>query len=478
MTATSPLDLDRATMRRLGHRVADLIADHLGTLRNQPVLTGLGRAGTDALVLRPSPDQGSDFETLVATLERDVFAYHAREPHPGFMAYVPSCPTFPAVLGDWLASGFNFFAGVWPVASGPNGLEVTVLEWFRDWLAMPSGTGGLLTSGGSGANLTAIVAARHAAVGDDASRLTRLTMYTSDQAHSSVRRAGWIAGIPREQIRSVPTDEALRLRPDALIQMIREDRSAGHIPFLVVANAGTTNTGAIDPLHALADLCERERLWLHVDAAYGGFAVLTDRGRAAMDGLGRADSVTLDPHKWLFVPFECGCLLAREPRRLADVFRIYPEYLKDVESAGEEINFADYGEQLTRYSRALKVWLSVSYFGTAAIGQAIEQGMDLASLTEQLVRDDPDLESLSAAQLGICCFRARPSGVSDPRALDALNERILAQVNAGGRYFISSTRLRGAYSLRVCVLGYRTTADDIRGLIAEVGTLARRPAPA
>ena len=470
--APNPLDLDRATMRHLGHRVADIVADHLASLREQPVLTGLGRTATDALLALPAPRTGSDFETLLATLQRDVFAYHAREPHPGFMAYVPSCPTFPAVLGDWLATGFNFFAGVWPVASGPNGLEVAVLDWFRAWLGMPAGSGGLLTSGGSGANLTAIVAARHAAVGDDGQRLARLTMYTSDQAHSSVRRAGWIAGIPRDQIRTVPTDAALRLRPEALAAMIRADRAAGFTPFLVVASGGTTNTGAVDPLHEIADLCAIERLWLHVDAAYGGFAMMTSSGRAALDGLQRADSVTLDPHKWLFVPFECGCLLVRDPRHLADVYRIYPEYLKDAESDGEEINFADYGEQLTRYSRALKVWLSVGYFGTDAIAAAIDHAIELAQGAEHYVRTHPSLKVLSGAQFGICCFRARPSALTDPGALDALNERILARVNAGGRYFISSTRLRGMYSLRVCVLGYRTTDADVRGLIDEVARFA------
>lgn len=467
MTSTS-LDLDRETMRRLGHRVTDIVADHLATLRSQPVITGLGRRETDAMLRLPAPRDGTDFELLMDTLRERVFDQHAREPHPGFLAYVPSCPTFPAVLGDWLATGFNFFAGVWPVASGPNGLEVAVLEWFREWIGMPEGAGGLLTSGGSGANLTAVVAARHAAIGDDGARLGRLTMYASDQAHSSVRRAGWIAGIPREQIRAVPTDDALRIDAAALAAMIRADAEAGFIPFLVVASGGTTNTGAVDPLHALADLCAAESLWLHIDAAYGGFGALTATGRAALDGLGRADSVTLDPHKWLFVPFECGCLLAREPRRLADVFRIYPEYLKDAESSGDEINFADYGEQLTRYSRALKVWLSVSYFGTDAIAAAIGQGIELAALAESLAVDSPVLEVLSPAQFGICCFRAHPAGIDDGDALDRLNERILGQVNAAGRFFISSTRLRGAYSLRICVVSYRTTAADIRMLMADI----------
>ena len=472
MSSPRSLDLDLESMRRLGHRVADVVAEHLASLRRQPVLTTLDRRRADELLFGPPPVHGTDFESLLDVLRERVFAYHAREPHPRFLAYVPSCPTFPAVAGDWLATGFNFFAGVWPVAAGPNELEVVVLDWFRQWIGMPAGTGGLLTTGGSAANLTAVIAARHAAVGDDASRLPRLVMYTSDQAHSSVKRAGWIAGLPRDHIRAVPTDDELRLRADELARMVTADRAAGLVPFLVVASGGTTNTGAVDPLAAIADVTARERLWLHVDAAYGGFGVLTDRGRAALAGLGRADSVTLDPHKWLFVPFECGCLLVRRPRALAEVFRIYPEYLKDVESSGEEINFADYGEQLTRYSRALKVWLSVNYFGTEAIAAAIEQGMELAAYTEELVRATSGLEVLSSARFGICCFRARPDGMSDPAVLDALNERILNAINSSGKFFISSTRLRGAYSLRVCIISYRTTRDDIEELIGAVARQA------
>jgi glutamate/tyrosine decarboxylase-like PLP-dependent enzyme len=339
---------------------------------------------------------------------------------------------------------------------------------------MPGGASGLLTSGGSAATLTAIVAARHAAVGEDASRLARLTMYTSDQGHSSVARAGWIAGIPRTQVRVVESDEHFRLRVDALRAAIRRDRAAGLIPFLVVATAGTTNTGAVDPLHAVADLCDAESTWLHVDAAYAGFGALSQRGRAALDGLGRAHTVTLDPHKWLFVPFECGCVLARDPRALSAAFRIYPEYLKDVESGGADVNFADYGEQLTRYSRALKVWLSVGYFGLAAIRGAIERGMELAALAERLLRATPGIEITSAAQFGIVCFRVRPEGLDDAAALDELNARVNEYVNHTGGFLISSTRLRGAFSLRACVVAYRATEDDIRALVAAVAEGARR----
>src|SRR5438067_1675149 len=322
MSSPFPLDLDHATMQRLGRLVADAVAEHLATLRDQPTLAaGMPRDVRRRVSAMPS-EEPEEFATLLETLTRDVLPYAAREPHPGFMGYVPGCPTFPAVLGDWLATGYNVFAGVWPVAEGPNALELAVLEWFRAWIGMPAGSGGLLTNGGSGATLTAIVAARHAAVGEEAERLTRLTLYTSDQAHSAVPRAARIAGVPRANVRVLPTDAEFRLRASDLRAAIAADRAAGLLPFVVVASAGTTNTGAVDPMHELADLCAEESVWLHADAAYGGFAAVTERGRALLDGLGRCDSVALDPHKWLFVPFECGCLLARDPTKLRDAFHI------------------------------------------------------------------------------------------------------------------------------------------------------------
>lgn len=460
------LDLDRATMQRLGHRVADVVAEHLATLREQPVYATLTRPDAERLIAGPPPEEPTDFDALLGILRERVFPYAAREPHPGFVAYVPGCPTFPAVLGDWLASGFNFFAGVWPVAAGPNALELLVLDWFRDWLGMPLGTGGLLTSGGSGATLTATIAARHHVVGDDATRIARLVVYTSDQAHSAVARAAWIAGIPKAQVRALPVDGAFRLRVDALADALRDDRANGLLPLMVVASAGTTNTGAVDPMHAIADLCARESVWMHVDAAYGGFAVLTERGARTLDGIARADSIALDPHKWLFVPFECGCLLVREPDRLKAAFQILPDYLHDVAPAEAAVNFADYGEQLTRYSRALKVWLSVRYFGVAALRAAIDRGIDLASHAERLVRAEPLLEILSSATLGILCFRVHPPQIDDAAELDAVNQRVNAAVNGGGKYFMSSTRVRGVFSLRLCVLGYRTTEADVAGVIA------------
>jgi aromatic-L-amino-acid decarboxylase len=258
----------------------------------------------------------------------------------------------------------------------------------------------------------------------------------------------------------------------ALREMVAADRRAGLRPFLVCATAGATNTGAVDPLHEIADFTSKEKLWLHTDSAYAGFSVLTQRGRRLLDGLGRADSLTLDPHKWLYVPFECGCLLARDPRALELAFSVHPEYLQDVRARDAEVNFADYGEQLTRYARAMKVWFSVQYFGTDAIAAAQDHAMSLAELAERIVRETPDMEVLSGAQFGIVCFRIRPRGMREEQ-LDALNERVNEKVNRTGFVLMSSTRLRGALSLRLCIPGFRTREDDIRGVLDLVATIGR-----
>lgn len=462
----SPLDLDLKTMQRLGHEVTDLIAEHLSGIRDEPVIASAPRSALNTALMHPAPHAPESFDSIVDTLRTHVFPFHAREPHPGFMAYVPSCPTFPSLLGDWIATGFNFYAGVWPVAAGPNQIEMVVLEWIRAWVGMPEGSSGLLTSGGSAANLTAMVAARHRAT-ERGADVSALTIYTSAQAHSSVLRAAWVAGLKRENVRIVGIDDMYRMRVEHLARMVAEDRASGMTPCMIVANAGTTNTGSVDPLHELADFSEREQLWLHIDAAYGGFAVLTDEGKRLLSGMERADSVTLDPHKWLFVAFECGCLMVRDPSELTQAFRIWPEYLKDVEPAEEEVTFADRGVQLTRYSRAMKIWMSVKYFGTGAIAAEIQSAMERARLLGSLVEKSADFEILCPPQFGIVCFRAHPAGMSDDE-LDSLNERINARVVSGGRFLISSTRLNGRFSLRMCTLGFRTTDDDVHALFLEI----------
>jgi aromatic-L-amino-acid/L-tryptophan decarboxylase len=283
--------------------------------------------------------------------------------HPGYLAFIPSFTTWPAALAELTAAAANPYCGAWLESAGAAQVELEVIDWFRSWLGLPAGTAGVLVGGGSAANLTALLVAREAAGGPSPDSV----LYVSDQAHSSLARTARAMGLRPRQVRVLPTDDRWRLLPDTVVAAVRADRRAGRIPFALCASAGSTNTGAVDPIADLADVCAAEGLWLHVDAAYGGFAALTAKGQAVLADVDRADSVTLDPHKWLYQPMECGCVLIRDGARLERTFAINPDYLDgDATQGAGEVNFADRGLQLSRGFRALKVWVTMQTFGLAA----------------------------------------------------------------------------------------------------------------
>jgi aromatic-L-amino-acid/L-tryptophan decarboxylase len=377
------LELSPAQMRELGYRVVDLIADHFSRLPEKPV----GRKGDPAVLrpafLEPPPERAVSADEILACMERDVLSNIMNVCHPRFFAFVPSPSNFVSVMGDALAAGFNVFNGSWLGGSGPAAMELAVIDWFRGWCGFPEGAGGLFVSGGSMANLTALVAARHTQLND---RVEGAVIYYSDQTHSSIDRALRVIGFSSEQIRRIPSDREFRLPMDALARAIQEDRTAGLRPFAVIANAGTTNTGAIDPLGDVAARCRTENLWMHVDGAYGAAAVISERGRKLLEGIEMADSLSFDPHKWLFQTIECGCVLLRDAAKLNATYRIMPEYLADVHRNAAEVNPCDYGIQLTRGFRALKVWMSVQYFGLEAFRRAVDRGFALAELAEAKLR--------------------------------------------------------------------------------------------
>jgi glutamate/tyrosine decarboxylase-like PLP-dependent enzyme len=327
----------------------------------------------------------------------------------------------------------------------------------------PTTAGGLFVSGGSMANLTALVAARHSLLQD---RVERATVYFSDQTHSSVERALRVIGFAPEQMRKLETDENFRLSIQTLRRAIADDRANGLRPFCVIANAGTTNTGAVDPLNELAELVAKEKLWLHIDGAFGAAAILSDRGRALLRGLERADSISLDPHKWLFQSFECGCVLVRDAAVLKSAFQIKPDYLRDVHRSVEEFNPCDYGVQLTRSFRALKVWLSLQTFGVAAFRQAITRGFELAEVAERELRARKGWEILSPAQMATVCFRFGESNELQTQLVDAMMR--------DGYALLTSTELRGAVSLRLCTVNPRTTEVDIVGTVERLDRFARQ----
>lgn len=456
-----PLGLDPETMRRLGYRTVDLLVDRWAGLGDEPVV----RRGTPAELVRrlsgPAPAGPQRFEDLLEQLFTDVLPFISRNDHPGFLAYVPGCGTWPGVLGDLIASACNIEASSWVQAAGPSQVELVVLDWFKEWIGFPQAAAGVLVSGGSAANLTALACAREVLLG---AMSDQVVGYLSDQAHSSMARAARVLGFRPNQVRVLPVDDGYRMRPEALAAAMDADLRAGRRPLFVAASAGSTSTGAVDPLPELAALCRERGVWLHVDAAYGGFAVLTERGQRWLAGIELADSVTLDPHKWLYQPFECGCLLVRDGQHLHGAFRIQPAYLEDTQPAELEVNFSDLGVQLSRTSRALKLWLSLRYFGVDAFRAAIDRCIDLARLAQARIEASTQLELLTPAKLGVVCFRRRLHGADEDR-LEQLNRSLAEGLAASGQGLVSSTRLRGRFALRMCVLNHTSGTLDVERVL-------------
>lgn len=454
-----PLGLDPETMRALGHRVVDLVAERMS--QGRPGIPHVSREETERRIGGPPPEEPVPVDDLLRSLDHDVGGLLARSDHPGFFAFIPGEPTWPGALADLFASALNLHASDWMEAPGPSQVELTVIDWLRGWVGYPAGAGGVFGSGGSAANMTALACAREVLIGamsDD------VVVYLSDEAHSSVARAARILGFRPDQVRVLPVDEDFRMRPGALSQAMDADLRRGRRPLFVAAAAGSTNTGAIDPLPDLAAVARDRGAWFHVDAAYGGGALMTERGRSWLRGIELADSVTLDPHKWLYQPYECGVLLVRDLEHLHQAFRISPDYLQDIDSVLREPNFADLGMQLTRSARALKLWVSMKYFGVAAFRGAIERSLDLAAHARARIEASDVLELTAPPSLGVLCFRRIVPG-ADEATVGSVNAGLVSLVAESGTSFISSTRLHGRTSLRMVVMNHSTRREDVDRLL-------------
>jgi glutamate/tyrosine decarboxylase-like PLP-dependent enzyme len=471
---TAGLSLTAQEMHRLAEAATECLIARLENLRDEAPWRGAARSELEPILREPAPEQGRDAVAVLERATRDVLPIAARVDHPRFFAFVPSAPTWPGVIADYLAAGFNIFQGTWLGSGGPSQLELVVIDWFRQWVGYPETAGGLFTSGGSAAILDALVAAREQAGAPD-----RPAIFKSDQTHSAVERAARIVGVRSEGVVRVPAGPDYRLAVAALERAVHGATERGLAPIAVCANAGTTNTGAIDPLPEIAAFCADRNIWLHVDAAYGGFAVLCDRGRELLAGMALADSISLDAHKWLFQPFEAGCLLVKDTAALVRAFNVNAEYLQDTKLGLEQVNFADRGHQLTRSFRALKVWMSVQTFGLARIREAVARGIDLAERAGRQVIATDGLELLTPPSLGVLCFRFRPQGAEwTAERVEELNRSLQARVIESGIAMISSTRLSGIYTLRLCIMSHQTTWDDIRGTIERIAEYGRRLAGA
>jgi glutamate/tyrosine decarboxylase-like PLP-dependent enzyme len=475
------LDFEPEWMRRAGYRVVDWIVARLGNLADPQAGLGeeLTRDETERLLREPLPEQPSPFEYVFDQYARSVAPNAVCLDHPRFFAFIPSAPSFVSILADALAAGTNVFAGTWLESSGPSQVELVVLDWFKQMLGLPSEAAGLLVSGGSVANLTALAVARKAQLND---QVSDAVVYLSDQTHASIDRGLRVLAFSRNQLRRIPTDSAYRLDTLALAEQIRHDRAAGLRALAVVASAGTTNTGAIDPLEEIARIARENSIWFHVDAAYGGFAALTSRGREALRGIELADSVVLDPHKWFYCPFEAGCVLVRQGRLMRETFRILPEYMRDVAREEREVNFCDYGLQLTRSFRALKVWMSVKTYGAARLREVIDQCLDLTEYAAQLFAQSPRLAIVTPPSLGVFTFQYIPRKLplNEARcqaALNRVNENLMKMIISSRKLMLSSTQLGTRHVLRFCVLNHRSRKEDVRmalQIILDLGREAER----
>jgi glutamate/tyrosine decarboxylase-like PLP-dependent enzyme len=441
-------------MRRLGYRVVDHVVEHfLDRAAGPAIVTGRPDAlraaiGTDL------PEEPGDPDSAIATLVGTVLASQQHVDHPRYFARVPGPGSFAGVLGDWLATGFNAIATSWGGGSGPTTVELIVCDWLRRLLDLPEGTEGVMVSGGSLANLTALAAVR-AVRGPGVA-------YLADQTHASLLRDLRTLGFTEDEIRVLETDEAFCMPPARLAEAIRADRAAGRRPLLVAATAGTTNTGSVDPLPALADLCAAEDLWLHVDGAYGAPAYLCEKGRRALEGLPRCDSICLDPHKWLFQPYDCGVLLVRHPGVLERAFSMNPEYLKDTMAGTGEVDMRNRTLELTRRGRAIKLWLAMRIHGVGAMRAAIARAIDTAEFAERCLRERPDLwEVVTPARIGIVCFALKGA----PAEEHARRAQALAD---SGYACLSTTVLRGRTVFRLCIINNLTTEADIRGTLERL----------
>ena len=473
MVKRGDLQMTPEQMLDLAHKAVERVVERIERLPGENAWDGDFRQGLEEQLLKEPSEDGRPADEVLEQATRDVLPFATRLDHPRCFAFIPSSPTWPGVLADFIAAGYSINTVTWLVASGPSQVELVVIDWFRRWLGYPESAGGLFTSGGSAAGLDALVAAREAAGHPE-----RASVYMSDQSHSVLSRAAMMIGVRPECIRRVPSDARARLDMAALARSVTEDRAAGLNPIAVCANAGAASTGAIDPLEAMADFCQAEGIWLHVDAAYGGFAVVTEAGKRLLAGIERADSIGLDAHKWFFQPYEAGCLLVKDGRTLERPFELHHDVLQDTIWGVDHPNLADRGLQLSRAFRALKVWMSVQTFGMAAFRRAVSNGMELAARAEEYIRQSPTLELLIPVSLSIVCFRVNPTDTDlDEEALEKINRNVLARVFWEDPALMSSTQVGKTFSLRLCILNHTTTWDDVGETLAAIERFGRGAVP-
>lgn len=465
-------DIDIESFRRDGHRLVDWIAEYLAHPEHYPVLARV-EPGEVKRALSPEPPANPEpLEAILKDVEDVIVPGLTHWNHPGFFAYFSSSGSGPGILGELLSSAFNVNAMLWRTSPAATELEELVLDWLRQLLGLPPQFVGIINDGASISNLCGIAIAREALglrIREEGlpgrPDLPRLRLYTSEHAHSSVEKAAMVAGLGQAGVKTIPVDDEFRMRSPALEAAIEEDARAGWKPFCVVATVGTTSTTSVDPVPEIARICEQHNLWLHVDAAYAGMAAILPEERSALAGCERADSIVVNPHKSLFVPLDCSAFYCRHPRLARQAFSLVPEYLRTPEEE-HVTNFMDYGIQLGRRFRALKLWMVLRAFGSEGLRQRLREHISLARRVREWIEENPDFELLAPVPFSVVCFRAHPHDLpARPETdayLDTLNEAVLDATNETGEVFLSHTKLDGRFSLRLAIANLRTSEAHVR----------------
>jgi len=467
------LEMSPREFRRLAHRAVDILADAMARSTGDPEAP-VRRPTTPELRARimdqPLPEDPGDPDGILADFEALILPHPMGNGSPRFFGWVNSPPAPMGVIAELLAAGMNP-----SVAGGDHAatyVEHVVLRWLFELLGLPSGSGGILCSGGSVANLICLAVMRNEHAHDVRAagiRNNRLVVYTSVEGHSCLEKAVEILGLGHENLRKLPVDAERKMDLAALRAAIAEDRAAGRHPACVAASAGTVNTGAIDPLSEIADICTAEGLWFHIDGAYGGFGVLTGQARPLYEGLAKADSIAVDPHKWLALPVECGCAIVRDRSAMRETFSLVPPYLRDDTA---QPWFSEFGIQQTRGFRALKVWMTLQVVGASGYRRELTRQVALARKLQEKIRSRPTLEIVSAGPLSVVCFRVLSPGLGDA-AIDSLNRTVADRIQANGRVFLTSTVLDSRIVLRACIVNFRTQDADLDVLLDEVEAAGR-----
>jgi aromatic-L-amino-acid decarboxylase len=445
-----PLDPSPEQMRDMGTAALDYVIDFYRGLPDVPAMNAEGALDLARELRGAPPEEGLPWDRVFGDFTRAAELVYETA-GPGYLPFVPGGGFFTAALADFLAAATNRWANLWAPSPALVQMELNAIRWIADRFGYDAEARGILTSGGSMSNLSGIVTARRAKLGED---FLDGTYYVTDQAHASVSKAAGIAGFSARNVRIVPTDAELRMDPGALREMIAADRAAGRRPFLVVPAAGTTNTGAVDPIEDVVAIARDEDLWVHVDGAYGGFFQLTEEGRARFRGIEDADSIVLDPHKGLFLPYGIGCLIVRDGRKLREAHFASGEYLQDMPPEGELPNFTEYSPELSRDFRGIRLWLPLQLHGVRAFREALQEKLELARFLHAGLAEDEAIEVPWEPQLSVVAFRL--SGAND---VD--HQRFLDRINASKRVMLSSTLIRGRYTVRACILNHRTHRDRI-----------------